>query len=30
MDVKAGDQQAGGVSYWERLKARARYLRKLT
>jgi hypothetical protein len=30
MDVKAGDHQAGGVSYWERLKARARYLQKLT
>ncbi len=29
MDVKAGDQQAGGVSYWERLKARARYLQQL-
>jgi len=30
MDIKAGDRQAGGVSYWERLKARARYLHKLT
>lgn len=29
MDVKAGDV-AGGVSYWERLKARARYLKSLT
>ncbi|MGH2409775.1 MAG: hypothetical protein ACRDGS_05320 [Chloroflexota bacterium] len=30
MDLKAGDRQAGGISYWERLKARARYLQKLT
>jgi len=29
MDIKAGDRQAGGVSYWERLKARARYLQSL-
>ncbi|MGH2386928.1 MAG: hypothetical protein ACRDIE_01895 [Chloroflexota bacterium] len=30
MDIKAGDKQKGGVSYWERLKARARYLQALT
>lgn len=30
MDIKAGDKQKGGVSYWERLKARARYLQNLT
>jgi len=29
MDIKAGDQKAGTVPYWERLKARARYLKKL-
>jgi len=29
MDIKAGDRQKGEVSYWERLKARARYLQSL-